>query len=142
MNLDVVAAVIAEEDAFLLTERQKGTHLAGLWEFPGGKIAKGETHAEALAREMREELDVDVAVHERLLSTRHDYADRTVTLHFYRCELQGTPRPVLGQAMRWVPRAELATLGLPPADDELITLLTSSGDRRPPPPPSTRSPRN
>jgi 8-oxo-dGTP diphosphatase len=129
VNLNVVAAVVAEEDAFLLTERQKGTHLAGLWEFPGGKIAEGESHAEALAREMREELDVDVAVHELLLSTRHDYDDRTVTLHFYRCELRGTPRPVLGQAMRWVPRAELATLGLPPADDELITLLTSSGDR-------------
>lgn len=136
MNLNVVAAVVREDDAFLLTQRQAGTHLAGLWEFPGGKIAEGETHAEALAREMREELDVDVAIRDLLLSTTHHYPDRTVTLHFYRCELQGTPTPVLGQTMRWVSRADLPTLGLPPADDELITLLTSAADRQPLPRPA------
>jgi len=129
VTLQVVAAVVREGDRFLLTQRQQGTHLEGLWEFPGGKIAEGETHEVALAREMREELDVDVAIRGLLLSTSHEYPDRTVTLHFYRCELRGTPRPVLGQAMRWVPRGELPGLGLPPADDQLITLLTSAVDR-------------
>jgi len=122
----VVAAVIEQGGAFLVTRRQKGVHLAGLWEFPGGKIDEGETHEAALAREIREELNADVEVGELVFDVTHAYDDRTVALYFYRCELQGDPRPLLGQEMRWVPRAELATLGFPPADEELITRLTGS----------------
>jgi 8-oxo-dGTP diphosphatase len=122
----VVAAVIEENGAFLVTRRQKGVHLAGLWEFPGGKIDDGETHAAALMREIREELDADVDVGDLVFDVTHAYEDRTVALYFYRCTLRGSPRPLLGQEMRWVPRAELATLGFPPADEELITLLTRS----------------
>jgi 8-oxo-dGTP diphosphatase len=125
----VVAAVIEENDAFLLTRRQKGVHLAGLWEFPGGKIDDGETHAAALTREIREELAADVDVGSLVFEITHEYDDRTVSLYFYRCTLKGTPRPLLGQQMRWVPRAELATLGFPPADEALIRLLTESGAR-------------
>jgi mutator protein MutT len=122
----VVAAVIEENGALLVTRRQNGVHLAGLWEFPGGKIDEGETHAAALAREIREELDADVDVGELVLHTTHAYDDRSVALYFYRCRLRGTPRPLLGQEMRWVRRADLATLDFPPADEELITLLTES----------------
>lgn len=122
----VVAAVIEKDGAFLVTRRQKGVHLAGLWEFPGGKIDEGETHAAALAREIREELATDVEVHDLVFDVSHAYDDRTVTLYFYRCTLRGTPRPLLGQEMRWVPRADLATLGFPPADEALIKLLTGS----------------
>ena len=121
----VVAAVIEENDRFFLTRRQAGVHLAGMWEFPGGKIDPNETHAEALRREIREELDADVQVGELVLHTRHAYPDRTVGLYFYRCALIGTPKPQLGQEMRWFARAELETLGLPPADAELIALLTT-----------------
>jgi mutator protein MutT len=122
----VVAAVIEQGGAFLVTRRPAGVHLEGLWEFPGGKIDTGETHAGALRREMREELDTDVDVHELVLSTAHAYPGRTVRLYFYRCTLAGTPRPLLGQQMRWVPRAELAALGFPPADEALIRLLATS----------------
>lgn len=125
----VVAAVIEENDRFLLTRRQPGVHLAGMWEFPGGKIDSAETHAAALEREMKEELDTDIAVGELLLDTTHEYPDRTITLYFYRCALAGTPRPLLGQEMRWVPRDELASLGFPPADEALITLLLESAAR-------------
>jgi 8-oxo-dGTP diphosphatase len=125
----VVAAIIEDDDRFLLTRRQKGVHLEGLWEFPGGKIDAGETHADALARELREELDVDVHVGELRFQTTHDYGDRVVALYFYQCNLRGAPRPMLGQQMRWVPRAELATLGFPPADTELIRVLTASAAR-------------
>jgi mutator protein MutT len=127
--VSVVAAVIEERDAFLVTRRQKGVHLAGMWEFPGGKIDAAETHAEALAREIREELDVDVSVGELLFHTTHAYADRTVALYFYRCGLRGMPRPLLGQEMQWIPRDRLATLGFPPADAELIRQLTASDVR-------------
>jgi 8-oxo-dGTP diphosphatase len=125
----VVAAVIEADDRFLLTRRQPGVHLEGLWEFPGGKIDPGESHAEALRREIREELDCGVDVADLVFETTHAYPERTVALYFYRCTLTGEPAPQLGQEMRWVPRAELPTLGLPPADAELITLLTESGLR-------------
>ena len=125
----VVAAVIEEDNRFLLTRRQPGVHLAGMWEFPGGKIDASETHAAALEREIQEELDAAVKVGELVFHTTHDYPDRTVTLFFYRCTLVGAPRPLLGQEMRWVPRDELASLGFPPADEALITLLLESGAR-------------
>ena len=98
-------------------------HLAGLWEFPGGKIDPAESHADALRREMREELGTDVDVHDLVFHTTHAYPERTVALFFYNCVLQQTPRPLLGQEMRWVKRSELAALGFPPADEELIRIL-------------------
>ncbi len=123
----VVAAVIEANHRFLVTRRQPGVHLAGLWEFPGGKIDPDEPHADALRRELKEELDVDIAVGEPLYTTVHAYDDRTVELHFYRCALKGEPRPLMGQEMRWVPRDELGQLGFPPADAELIEMLRKSG---------------
>lgn len=125
----VVAAVIEDDDRFLLTRRPDGVHLAGMWEFPGGKIDPAESHADALRREMREELDADVAVHDLLFEIVHPYEDRTVALYFYRCTLLDAPRPLLGQEMRWVPRRDLPSLGLPAADEALIRLLTASADR-------------
>jgi mutator protein MutT len=125
----VVAAVIEDADRFLVTRRQPGVHLEGLWEFPGGKIDGQETHADALRREMREELHADVEVGDLVLETMHGYPEKTVTLCFYRCRLLGTPRPLLGQEMRWVPRAELSTLGFPAADETLITLLSQTAER-------------
>jgi len=76
---------------------------------------------------MLEELDTDVAVRSLVCTAAHAYDDRHVTLHFYRCELAGAPRPLFGQEMRWVPRAQLRTLGFPPADEELIALLVEGG---------------
>ena len=125
----VVAAVIEDHHRFLVTRRPPGVHLAGMWEFPGGKIDPGETHDAALRRELREELGVEIDVGERLHRTLHAYPEKTVELHFYRCRLMGAPRPLLGQDMRWVPRAELRSLGFPPADTELIELLTKSNVR-------------
>jgi 8-oxo-dGTP diphosphatase len=126
MSVVVVAAIVERDDSFLLTRRLEGTHLAGLWEFPGGKVDGAETHAAALRREIREELGVDSSSGSLVLTTRHHYADRTVELFFYRCRLAGEPTPQLGQEMRWVPRHELTTTPLPPADEALVALLTAS----------------
>lgn len=125
-TLIVVAAVIEHEGAVLVARRQAGVHLEGYWEFPGGKRDAGEDDAGALHRELREELDVDVNVGERLLETSHEYDDRIVQLRFYRCAMAGAPRAVLGQELRWVPRSTLAELTFPPADRELIGLLTTA----------------
>ena len=119
----VVAAVVEEDGAYLVTRRPDGVHLAGLWEFPGGKIDPEESHADALRREMREELDTDVEVLDLVLQTTHVYPERSVALFFYNCVLQQKPRPLLGQEMRWVRRSELPSLGFPPADEELIRIL-------------------
>ena len=121
----VTAAVMEQDGCFLLTRRVEGTHLAGLWEFPGGKCEPGEPHAEALVRELQEELAVRVAVGPLILSTTHTYADRTVELHFYETRLLGVPVPQLGQEMRWVPREDLAAIDLPDADATLIRLLAN-----------------
>jgi mutator protein MutT len=125
----VVAAVIENTSRFLVTRRQPGVHLAGMWEFPGGKIDTDETHEQALRRELLEELGVEAEVGARIHQTEYAYPDRTIELHFYKCDLKGAPRPVLGQEMRWVPLAELRLLGFPPADTELIEMLTTSGGR-------------
>ena len=122
----VVAAVVEHDGSFLVTRRQGEVHLAGMWEFPGGKIDAGETHAAALKRELLEELDTDATVGELVFETTHDYGDVVVQLFFYACELTGTPRPLLGQDMRWVRRNDLPLLGFPEADAELIKRLTTS----------------
>lgn len=121
----VVAAIIERDGAFLLTDRPDGTHLAGHWEFPGGKVDGHETHHEALRREVFEELDAVVVVGALAHTVTHAYPEKTVQLFFYRCELRGEPKPMVGQQMRWVPVNELAQLPFPEADRELIHLLTS-----------------
>jgi mutator protein MutT len=119
----VVAAVIERDDSFLLTLRPAGTHLAGHWEFPGGKVHHNETYAEALRRELFEELDIVANIGELVQVVTHSYPEKTVELHFYRCVFIGEPRPMMGQEMRWVPRTELAGLPFPEADRALIARL-------------------
>jgi mutator protein MutT len=120
----VLAAVIERDGRVLVTRRLDHSHLAGLWEFPGGKCDPGESHEACLARELREELGVESRIKEEILVTEHAYPDRTVRLHFRRCEIDTDPQPLLGQQMKWVTSAELQTLDFPPADRQLIQLLS------------------
>jgi 8-oxo-dGTP diphosphatase len=122
-SLVVAAAVIERDGCFLVTKRQAGVHLEGHWEFPGGKREAGEAIVACLSRELREELDIEVDVGAEIFTTAHAYPDRTIELHFFACALRGSPRPLIGQEMKWVPRDELARLSFPPADAELIELL-------------------
>jgi mutator protein MutT len=122
----VTAAVIEHNGAFLVTRRQAGTHLAGSWEFPGGKCDAGESLEACLRRELREELAVEADIGAELHTTTHEYPDRRIELHFLACRLLADPSAVLGQEMRWVARAELVTLEFPPADAELIRILSTT----------------
>ena len=122
-TLIVTAAVIERNGCYLVTQRQRGVHLEGYWEFPGGKCEDDESLEACLRRELKEELGTDAEVLQELMSVKHEYPERTLELHFMACRLLREPSPQLGQQMRWVARAELATLRFPPADDELIDML-------------------
>jgi 8-oxo-dGTP diphosphatase len=119
----VTAAVIERDGRYLVTRRLRGTHLEGLWEFPGGKCDADEPLAACLEREIAEELGTIVRIGAEIQHVVHAYPERIVELHFFRCELLGEPLSALGQEMRWVARHELASLEFPPADAELIAVL-------------------
>lgn len=120
---EVVAAVIEREGRILLARRRAGSHLAGLWEFPGGKRQAGETPEAALVREIREELDAAVTVGELLEDVEWAYPEKTVTLRFFRCALDGEPRAAEGQELAWVAPADLGRYDFPPADRALVARL-------------------
>ena len=119
----VTAAVIRRDGHFLLTRRLRGTHLAGCWEFPGGKCEEDESYESCLTRELLEELGVSATVGKCILDIVHEYPERTVELHFFECEIAGEPKPLLGQEMRWMPRERLGDLEFPEADATLIRML-------------------
>ena len=122
--VEVVAAVIERDSRYLITRRLEGTHLAGLWEFPGGKLLPGEQPEDALRRELKEELGVEVAVGELIQTVDWTYPEKTVRLLFFRCALAGEPAPLEGQEMRWVAAADLASYSFPEADATLIAGLS------------------
>ncbi len=119
----VTAAVIEREGRLLVTRRLEGTHLAGHWEFPGGKCEAGESPEDCLARELREELGVGARVGAQVYRTLYAYAERRLDLRFFACEIDAEPAALLGQEIRWVERHELRTLRFPPADAELVEQL-------------------
>jgi 8-oxo-dGTP diphosphatase len=130
VTLVVAAAVVERGGAYLVTRRQRGVHLEGYWEFPGGKCESHESLRDCLRRELREELDVQAAVRTEIFCVTHQYPDRAVELHFFTCDLMEEPTPLLGQEVRWVHRHELDALQFLPADSALIALLQDGGERR------------
>jgi mutator protein MutT len=125
--IEVAAALIRDRAGrYLITQRQRGSHLAGLWEFPGGKLEAGESPEGALRRELSEELGAAFLVGKRVETVRWEYPDRTVVLHFYDCRVEsGAIEPCEGQAMLWVEPERLATYDFPPADRALVERLAA-----------------
>jgi 8-oxo-dGTP diphosphatase len=122
----LVVAAVVEDGAgrFLVSRRPPGSHLAGLWEFPGGGVEAGEAADAALVRELAEELGVEIVVGSPLTFAWHVEERRAILLLFYRATIvRGVPAGLQGQAVAWVSRAELARLETPPADAELIRIL-------------------
>jgi len=122
--MQVAAGLILHEGRYLITRRKTGTHLGGVWEFPGGKREPGESLEACLRRELREELGIEITAPARFHVVRHDYPDRRVEMHFFRCAIRGDRgRAVDGEDVRWVTRDELAKFEFPPADGPLIDAL-------------------
>ncbi|HVU99996.1 MAG TPA: 8-oxo-dGTP diphosphatase MutT [Verrucomicrobiae bacterium] len=122
--VEVAAGLVFREGKLLITLRKDDVHLGGLWEFPGGKREPGESFQECLARELREELGIEVEIGEPLESLTHAYPEKTVHLQFFRCRWLAYEARALGcAAFRWVAASELADYEFPEADARLLTRL-------------------
>lgn len=120
----VAAAIIRKDDLILLTRRLAKVHLAGLWEFPGGKVEPDETLEAALRRELREEIGIEVNVLDEFFTTSHQYPTKSVELHFFNCTIaSGELRAIEVAEFRWVKPSELHAFEFPEADRELIDRL-------------------
>jgi len=121
----VVAGVLRDTQCrVLLAQRPAGKHLAGGWEFPGGKLEARETRFEALARELQEELGISVTAARPLMRVQHAYPERDILLDVWIVtRWHGTPAGLDGQALRWCPREELPAAGLLPADAPIVAAL-------------------
>ncbi len=120
----VGVGVVEKEGKYLITQRRHDDHLGGIWEFPGGKKAPEESDQDCVARELKEELGIQVEVGSHLETIRYAYPDRKLELRFYSCQmLSGDPMPVEVQDFRWVSPNELIYYQFPKADRDLVTRL-------------------
>jgi 8-oxo-dGTP diphosphatase len=121
----VVAALFEKGGKVLITQRRPQAFMPLKWEFPGGKVEPGENDSEAIKREIKEELGVDISVGEEFMSLVHQYPDFDVDFHVLRCEISPgqTPRSIAVQDFRWVPFEELSKFEFPPADQPTIHKL-------------------
>jgi 8-oxo-dGTP diphosphatase len=125
--MTVVAAVIRDSAGrVLISQRPEGRHMGGLWEFPGGKVDPGEAPADALTRELREELGLGIAVGAPITFAVHDEPGLRILLLFYGARIiDGVATANEGQPVRWVAPAELPRYPMPPADGELVARLAA-----------------
>lgn len=124
MILVVAAALLDPAGRVLIAERPAGKHMAGRWEFPGGKVAPGESEQGALVRELREELGIAVVEASPMMRLTHRYPDRDVELSLWVVgRYHGEPQPLDGQRLKWVERTELASEDILEADRPFVAAL-------------------
>lgn len=121
MTIEVVAALIWQGNEFLICQRPSNKARALLWEFVGGKVEKGETKQSALIRECKEELDVTLSVGEEFTSVTHEYPDVTVNLTLFNASiLEGEPKMLEHNDMKWISPQEIPLYEFCPADVEIL----------------------
>jgi len=130
--IEVAAGLIYEKGRYLIARRKPGVHLAGYWEFPGGKRESGESFEECLRRELFEELSIRVDAPVPYQIVRHDYDETTVELHFFHCRIEeGQATNLDSSEIRWVAPQELPHYAFPPADGVIIESLQCDAGRYP-----------
>jgi len=123
----VTAGVVIEGEKLLVTQRKEDSSHGLLWEFPGGKVKDGEEPREALRRELKEELDIEVDVGMIFEAVYYPYPEYPILLLAYHCRIdKGVPTPLGCHDLRWVNLKELKKLAMPPADDPICQHLCSS----------------
>jgi len=127
-ELHVAAGVLIDTSGnVLLAQRTDGRHMAGAWEFPGGKIAAGETPLAGLVRELDEELGIKVRYARYLMRYVHAYPDRKVWLYIWKVlRWRGTPSGLEGQPLEWLKPSQLMAFGLLPADERIALALQAN----------------
>ena len=124
--LVAAAALVDRDGRVLVAQRPAGKAMAGLWEFPGGKIEAGETPEYALMRELREELDIETrpCCFSPIAFASHSYEDIHLLMPVFVCRVwKGTPAPQEGQAVKWLYPVDLYSLPMPPADLPLVSQI-------------------
>jgi mutator protein MutT len=121
-----VAVIWNQSRQILIDKRKVGGAMGGLWEFPGGKIEAGETVADCIIREIKEELAIDITVGEHLISIYHTYPTFHITLIVHNCHyIDGTPQPIESDEIRWVEVGELNQYEFPEANVAIINAIES-----------------
>ena len=124
-HIEVVAALTIKEDSVLVAQRQKG-EFAGMWEFPGGKVELGESHEQALQREILEELNLPISVDQFFMTIKYQYPSFHLTMHCYLCTaLQPNFENLEHSEVRFVRLYELSKLNWIPADVEIVEYLVA-----------------
>ena len=122
----VVAALIRDENKFMICQRPAHKTRGLLWEFVGGKVEKGESKQQALIRECREELAVTVSVGDVFIEVIHEYPDMTVDLTLFSCEIaEGEPKMLEHNDIRWITPEEIDGFDFCPADAEILERIKS-----------------
>ena len=121
---DVVAAIIKKDDCYLLAKRNKEKYMGLKWEFPGGKVEKDESFEEALSREILEELNVNIEIHNKVAEERYQDDEINIVLHYYMCSLIDTDIVLsVHEAIEWVKKQDFLNYEFVPGDGDITSLI-------------------
>jgi 8-oxo-dGTP diphosphatase len=122
--IDVVAAIIKKENTYLIVQRNRGKYLGLKWEFPGGKVEPNESFQEALLREIHEELNIDINIHEKLAEEKYKDSEINIVLHYFLCSIKdGTIKLNEHEAMSWVDKKDFGKYDFVEGDGNITSLI-------------------